>query len=73
MSQINKRTVTSLDRVESYVIAPFCLDNTPSLAKGTGFLLRVGSDEDQLLCLPSSPPTKKTPHKKMQELQNKKA
>lgn len=56
-SQVNTRTIASLDPVESYVIGAFCLDKIPSLATGPEFLLRVGSDEDQLACLPSSPPT----------------
>lgn len=58
-SQIHTRTIASLDPVESYVTGPFCLDKIPSLAIVPEFLLRVGSDEDQLvgLPLPSSPPT----------------
>ena len=54
--------MTSLDPVESIVTGAFCLDKVPSVAIGPEFLLRVGSDEDQPVCLPSSPPTQKLPH-----------
>lgn len=61
--QIKTRTITSLDPVESLGSGAFCLDDIPSLAIGPEFL-RLGSDEDHPVCLPSFPPTQKSPYLK---------
>lgn len=59
---IKAHTITSLDPVGSFVSGDFCLDKVPSLAIGPEVLLRVGSDEDHPVSLPSFPPTQKSPH-----------
>lgn len=56
------RTIASLDPVKSFVSGAFSLDKIPSLAIGPEVLLRVGSDEDHPIFLPSFPPPTKRHH-----------
>lgn len=52
-------TTASLDEIGSFTAGLFCLERFPALTIGPEFLLREGSDNDQPVSLPSSPPAMK--------------